>query len=154
MIAKLQTIMHQLLQGDSHKIPEADEKKLALYGILYEAARSDHHVAPEEELKIREIMERYFSIGHEEFQRIKDEAEAIHLDSSGMFQITRDVRKHLSRDERLTLLDELWEIAHADGIIDAHENSILSRLSDLLGLEHSEFIDSKLRVAKKLNNKG
>ncbi|SME94659.1 TerB family tellurite resistance protein [Pseudobacteriovorax antillogorgiicola] len=148
MIKKLRDLLHDLL-NENDEFPQEDEKRLAIYGILYEAARSDYNVAPEEEAKIKEVMLRYFSLNEDDYTRIQKEAEQLHLNSPGMFKITREVRNHLDRDERLNLLDELWEIAFADGVIDPQETSILRRLADLLGLEHGEFIASKLRVAKK-----
>ena len=149
MIKKLRELIHTFIEDDENQISEEEEKRLAIYGILYEAARSDHDVAPEEEQKLEEIMERYFSMSKEEYERVKKEAEILHINSTDMFRITREVKSHLSREERLTLMDELWEIAFADGVLDPQETVILRRLADLLGLEHKEFIDSKLKVASK-----
>ncbi|NRA66238.1 MAG: TerB family tellurite resistance protein [Pseudobacteriovorax sp.] len=147
VFSKLQSLIKNALAAEDDSVSEDESKKLAIFGILYEAARSDFHVAEEEMNTIRAIMNRYFQISDDEFLSIKDKAEKIHDDSSGMFQISRDVRQHLNRDERLTLLDELWEIAFADGVLDPHESMIIRRLADLLGLEHKEFIDSKLKVS-------
>ncbi len=149
MIKKFQELFHQFLCDNNVEISEDEEKKLAVYGILYEAARSDHVVEPSEQAVITEIMESYFSVTSEELADIQSKAEALHLESTDMFQITREVRKHLSREERLGLLDDLWRVAFADGYLDPQEASIIRRLSDLLGLEHKEFIDSKLKVATK-----
>ena len=147
MISKLRQLIHAFIADSDENISAEEEKMLAVYGILFEAARSDHHVDPREEEKIKEIMGRYFNLCEEDFQRIKTEAETLHINSSDMFNITREVRNHLTREERLTLLDELWEVAFSDGYLDPQETALVRRLADLLGLEHQEYINSKIRVA-------
>ena len=146
MLKSFVNLVHNLLQNDSESMSEEREKQLAIYGILYEAARSDQSVAAEEEDKIREIMERYFQIDDTEFEDIRQQAQRLHLENADMYQITREVKQILSREERLTLLEELWEVAYADGRIDPHELAIIRRLADLIGLNHKEFIDSRLKV--------
>jgi uncharacterized tellurite resistance protein B-like protein len=38
----------------------------------------------------------------------------------------------------------LWELAYADGELDAHEEHRIRRLAGLLHVSHSEFIRTKL----------
>lgn len=151
MIKKFQELFHQLLCDSNVILDEDAEKKLAVYGILYEAARSDNSVDASEEATIKEIMESYFSISDDELAEIRKRAEQLHEKSTDMFQITREIRKHLSREERVDLLDDLWKVAFADGYLDPQEAAIIRRLSDLLGLDHKEFIDSKLKMVVKKN---
>lgn len=153
MIDKVQALIKQYLGSKGDDISEEQEKRLAIYGILFEAARSDYQVKDEELDKIREVMERHFSMSDEEYAILAKQAHDIHLDSADMYQICRDIKKHMSRDERLKLMDEVWEIAFADGDLDPHETSIIRRLSDQLGLEHNEFINGKLNAAKTFHKK-
>ena len=147
MIQKLQSLFHSILSNDQQIRTEEEEKQLAIYGILYESARADHNVDPLEEEKINEIMQRYFGLSQTQIEKIKQEAEQLHLDRGSMLNIVKEVKEHLNREERMTLLDELWEVAFADGTIDPHETSLIRRLADLLGLEHQDFIASRSRVA-------
>ncbi len=146
MLKAFVSLFHNMLEESAEPVSEERELQLAIYGILYEAAKSDQTVAAVEEDKIREIMERYFQIDDAAYEEIRQQAHRLHLENADMFQITREVRQLLDRDQRLTLLDELWEVAYADGTIDPHELAIIRRLADLIGLNHKEFIDSRIKV--------
>lgn len=54
--------------------------------------------------------------------------------------------KQLSYDARLALLDNLWQQAYADGVLDPHEEAMLRKIADLLFIRHSDYIQSKLAV--------
>ena len=77
MIDKLHKLIQSLICEEDIEVSEEEEKQLAIYGILFEAARSDHHVAQEEQDKIREIIERYFKIDDDAFEKLKAKAEKL-----------------------------------------------------------------------------
>lgn len=147
MLKKLQSLIEGAFSDVGESLSAEDQKQLAVYGILHEAALSDFSIAEEERETINSIMFARFGLEGEALERIKNLAEEEHASSTDMFQITRDVRKHLSREERVELLDELWQIAFADGVLDPQETVIIRRLADLLGLDHKELIDSKIKMS-------
>jgi uncharacterized tellurite resistance protein B-like protein len=50
----------------------------------------------------------------------------------------------LSETERLVLLNQLWQLAWADGNVDPNEEMMLRKVADLLFIRHSDFIKAKL----------
>ncbi len=50
---------------------------------------------------------------------------------------------------RFELIKAMWEVAHADGEIDPLEDSVIRKTSELLYVDHHEFIRAKLMTTNK-----
>jgi uncharacterized tellurite resistance protein B-like protein len=66
-----------------------------------------------------------------------------------LFQFTQLVNQHYSHTDKITLVENLWLVAFADGRLDKYEEQFIRKVSGLLHLAHSEFIKSKLRAKDK-----
>jgi len=60
----------------------------------------------------------------------------------------RQINKGFTRDQKLSLIEQMWRVAYADGDLDKYEEYTIRKLSDLLYIEHHEFIKAKLRVTE------
>ena len=49
----------------------------------------------------------------------------------------------MSMEERVQLVEQLWRIAYADGVIDKYEEAAIRKASELLYVPHSDFIRAK-----------
>lgn len=59
----------------------------------------------------------------------------------------RLINKNCSREQKLSLIEQMWRVAYADGDLDKYEEYTIRKLADLLYVEHQEFIKAKLRVS-------
>ena len=60
----------------------------------------------------------------------------------------RQINKGFSREQKLALIEQMWRVAYADGDLDKYEEYTIRKLSDLLYVEHHEFIRAKLRATE------
>ncbi len=60
----------------------------------------------------------------------------------------RQINKGFTRNQKLLLIEQMWRVAYADGDLDKYEEYTIRKLSDLLYVEHHEFIRAKLRVTE------
>ena len=51
-------------------------------------------------------------------------------------------------EDKLMLLRNLWRIAYADGYLDKYEEHLIRKISDLIHVSHSDFINIKLEIKK------
>ena len=49
----------------------------------------------------------------------------------------------MSMEKRVQLVEQLWRIAYADGVIDKYEEAAIRKASELLYVPHSDFIRAK-----------
>ena len=48
--------------------------------------------------------------------------------------------------EKVTLIENLWRVAYADGELHHYEEHLVRRIADLIHVSHRDFITAKLRV--------
>ena len=55
--------------------------------------------------------------------------------------------EHLSRDDRLRLVEAIWGVVYSDGSLAEVEGHLARRIAELLGFQHPEVQAAKERVA-------
>ena len=75
--------------------------------------------------------------------------EATAQESIDIHQFTREVDKKLQRPEKVSMVEDLFRIACADGEIDPEELETIRKIAKLIHLSHKEFIQAKISVKEK-----
>jgi uncharacterized tellurite resistance protein B-like protein len=148
MLSGLHRFLEQHLVGESKPDPSADPVAVAACALLLELAHADGRVAPSEIARIRDFLDAEFGLDEEKFREIVSLAERARQESVDYFHFTHLIREHLSKEDRVRLVEAIWKVVVADGRIDAVEDNIAKRIAELLGLQHPEVIAAKLRVTE------
>ena len=48
--------------------------------------------------------------------------------------------------QKIQVVEYMWQVAYADGHLDAHENHVISKVAGLLHVTHGEYIAAKLHA--------
>ena len=135
---------------EKNSLTEKPEDLVA--AILLEAAIIDGEFAESERGAIAKLLRKRFGIDDGDLdlliERARDESE----NSIDLYRITKRVAKVFNYEERLELVEMLWEVVHADGIIEDFESNIMRRLAGLLHVSDRESGNAKKRVLKKYSN--
>ena len=51
-----------------------------------------------------------------------------------------------SQAEKIQVVEHMWQVAFADGPLDANENHLISKIAGLLHVTHGEYIAAKLHA--------
>jgi len=152
MIAGLKS----LLFGSDGQTAESgtDELQLAAAALLVEAATLDGQFGPAE----RETMERAlgdrFDLSAEETDALIAKAERKVADSIELYSFTRVVKDRLAPEERVQILEMLWEVAYADGKVHDFESGLVRRVAGLLFVADRESGEARQRVLARLDMNG
>lgn len=123
----------------------ADVERISA-ALLVEIARADHVLDEEEIESITMALQGSSSLTIDELGGIVSGA-VVDADAAvSLHEHVRLVNEHFDRDQKIQLLEQMWRVAAADGNIDQYEDYTIRKLSDLLYIRHSEFIQAKLRV--------
>jgi uncharacterized tellurite resistance protein B-like protein len=109
-----------------------DELQLALAALLVEAAYSDDRFDDAERAVVARLLERRFELGEAGVRALLAAGEREAERSAELFRFTRIVNERLSHGRRIELIEMLWEVAYADGILDKYEDSLLRRVGGLV----------------------
>ena len=122
------------------------EIELTASVLAYEIARSDGEITNEEEiLLIGEIKKISKKIG-------KDEHEILNLiqmysnDSISFYEFIEDINKNFSKDEKISLIGFLWNMAYADSILNVDEERLIRRIADLIRIKNIDVLKLKDRA--------
>ncbi len=118
----------------------------AAASLLVEMSRADHDVSELEREHIARALERVFGLPPEEVRELMDVGETGAEAATSLYEFTRVINDRLSHEQKVHLVDELWRVAYADGVLEKHEAHLVRRVADLLHLRHREYIGGKLRA--------
>jgi len=71
--------------------------------------------------------------------------------ATGYYEFTSLINKGFTYEQKVKVIEHLWEVAFADAELDKYEEHMVRKIADLIHVEHKDFIDAKLRVKKKLS---
>ena len=125
--------------------------KVATSVLLLEAATADSHFSEEEQQKIIEILKTRFQLNDDSVKELMEESEKERKQSTDLWYFTKIINENLSNDEKYSLMEQVWEVIYSDGTLDKFENYIAHKLLNMLNLDHSKFIDLKMKVKSDLN---
>jgi uncharacterized tellurite resistance protein B-like protein len=127
-----------------------DRLHLATAALLVEMSRADGEVREAEQAAVARAIRKAFDIDEQKTAELIQLAESEIEDATCYHQFTSLINKNFSRQQKVQVVEMLWEVAFADAEMEKYEEHLLRRLSDLLYVPHAEFIQSKLRVRQRL----
>jgi len=139
-------------RADAPRRPRRDDLRLALTALLVEAAHSDEGFDEAERSVIERLLESRFNLSQSDTAALISAGERESAQSTELFRFTRIVNERLSCQERVELVEMLWEVAYADGVLDPYEDSLLRRVAGLIyvpdrerGLARRRILDRRAR---------
>src|SRR5438445_347025 len=126
-----------------------DETQLAAAALLIEAAHIDDQVDPRERAVIDRILERRFKLSPAAARQLVVAAEQASERSTQLFRFARIINDRFSLEQRIELMEMLWEVVQADGTVDALEDTLLRRIGGLLYVPDRERGAARQRVLQR-----
>jgi uncharacterized tellurite resistance protein B-like protein len=108
--------------------------------------RAEDSVTVQEREAATAALHRDFAIDGAQLQQLLDLAQQTSRNAIDFYQFTTVLNDRYSRDERIRVIEQMWQVALADGHLGTLENSIISRVADLLHLTHGEYIAAKVKA--------
>ena len=125
--------------------------RVATCVILLEAATADSNFSSEEQGKIIEILKARFQMNDGAVTELIDKSEAERHNSTDLWYFTNLINENLDNEEKYNLMEQVWEVIYSDGTLDKFENYIAHKLLNMLNLDHSKFIDLKMKVKTEIS---
>jgi uncharacterized tellurite resistance protein B-like protein len=144
--------LHRLLTGldHPHRAAEQNDSAFALAVLLIEIARSsDDRVEDREEGVIERALTRRFSLEQTEVIRLVKAAEEGAIQATDLFHFTQVVVNNFSNEERIGIIEMLWEVAYADGVLTGDEDTLIRRVAGLIDVSDRDRGDAKRRARER-----
>ena len=126
------------------------EEQVAAAALMVEAARLDGSFSDVERDRIRTLLVRHFQLSPWAAAELLSRAERTATESVAWQGFTRAIKDALPPEERVGILELLWEVVYADGTLHDYEASLLRRVAGLLYVSDRESGEARLRVMERL----
>jgi uncharacterized tellurite resistance protein B-like protein len=124
--------------------------QIATAALLIEMMRADTEISKDEQDKITDTIRTKFKLTEGETCELLQLAEERIWKSTGYFEFTSLMNKGLSQEQKIKVIEHLWDVAFADAILDKHEEYMVRKIAGLIHVSHKDFIDTKIKVKKRL----
>ncbi len=134
MLGNLKNIFskpNEILDSSSNKL--VLEK--AVSSLLIEAAMADGEFSDIEKKHIKSVLYDLFSFNDELIEDLIGETEQVVKQSSQLYGFSKTLRDSMEYQERLEIIQMMWEISYADGKLDDFEANLIRRASGLLYID-------------------
>ena len=132
---------------------EEKEKNIinnACAALLIETALADKVFNTEEIDSMKKTLREVYGIDEKDLDELISESEKKISESTSLYEYTRLINDLCDYQDKLKLIQNLWAIAFADKHLDKYEEYLIRKISDLLYVSHSDFIQQKLNVKESL----
>ena len=135
---------------DAKAVRPQDSLEIAAAALLVHAASVDASFDEVERRRILDILLRRFSLDAEEAETLLAAAEDKAAGAVQILGFTRTVKDRYSYEQRVALVEMLWEVVLADGRVDSHEAQLMRRIGGLIYVSDRDGALARRRAAARL----
>ncbi len=148
MIDKLKGFFGKTQPKGTKDASQASEHdvRVAVCALFVEMARIDKTFTPAEMETILSILKDNYGLSGEHADALIAEADRELEQSVDLWQFARLINENYSTEEKIEIIEILWQMVFVDGKMDEYEHYLMNKLKNLLRLSHDQLIDAKLKV--------
>ena len=120
--------------------------RVAACALFVEMARIDEKFTEAEMDTILSIVQDRYGLSREHADALVAEADKELDKSVDLWQFARLINENYSIDEKIEIIELLWQMVFVDGKMDRYEHYLMNKLKNLLRLSHDQLIAAKLKV--------
>jgi uncharacterized tellurite resistance protein B-like protein len=154
MLTKLKSLL--LASDDTNDAKARDGEnglRLAITALLVEAACMDGQFDASERETITRLLINRFDLNQEDAETLIAEGHKAVSESHQLYGFTRVVKDRFSHQERIEMIEMLWEVVYADARLDDFEANLMRRIAGLIYVPDAECGQARKRVMQRLGIK-
>ena len=151
MIRKLKSLLAGRHGKESENTADADTLKLASAALLMEAACMDGHADEQEIATVTSLLAGHFELSADEARELAEAGREAVAKSVELYGFTRTIKDSFNHEDRVRMIEMLWQVAYADGILHDFEANLVRRVSGLIYVPDRESGEARKRVLERLD---
>jgi uncharacterized tellurite resistance protein B-like protein len=130
--------------------PAADDHalRLATAVMLVEVMRADPGFRDGERDAVRAGLIEKFALSHEEADALAELAHTTAQQATDFYSFTSVINERFEMPAKLRMIELMWRVAYADGVLSAHERHVLWRIADLLHVPQGAYVNARMRAER------
>jgi uncharacterized tellurite resistance protein B-like protein len=133
---------------DPHAVPAQERRhlQLAVAVLLHEARRADYAEGGEESAPAEHALAEIFGLGPHESAELLAQGRERAQQLNSFYAPVGVVKRDLSMEERVRLVEHLWRVTFADGRLDLHEDHYVRKIAHLLYVPNTQSMLARNRA--------
>ena len=138
------SLFKKIFKRGNDKVNDVPNINLSCAILLVEVSYADFHISDIEINSIINLFEEKLNLSKKDAEWLSEEAKNLHADTNCLRKYIKIINENYSNLQKKDLINMAWQIARADNVVDKHEEHRIRKLSELLHLNHSDFIKAKI----------
>jgi len=140
--------LKKYFENKAVKGPEgiAEDGRIAACAILLEMAFIDGEFSEPERVKITSLLQKEFHVPEDEVAELLKKSQEELNNSVDLWSFTNQINQRFSHAEKLRVVEMIWKMVYADGVLEQHEDYLVHKLSTLLRVPHKDMINIKIEA--------
>lgn len=138
-------LLGSLFSSTPTRLPDADAR-LAITALLVRIARSDDDYAAVEKDTIKNIIKSRYALDTDGVNDLLTQAESFESEAPDTVRFTRAVKDAVALEDRIKVIESLWQVVLADGARDDGEDALVRLVSNLLGISDVDSAMARKRI--------
>jgi len=152
MLSKLELFINKYLKEPVPAQNDKEEKIIMATAVLFlEMAYADFEISNDEEKHLIGILQELFHLDPDKIGELIEAAKESRAQRQDIWKFTDLLKSHFNREQKIRILENLWRLIFADSHVDRYEDALIRKITALLGLEHGDMIQAKIKVKDNLN---
>ncbi|TCS67287.1 TerB family tellurite resistance protein [Primorskyibacter sedentarius] len=140
--------LKRLTQPEPAPLDDGDAR-LALTALLVRVARSDGDYADDEIARIDRIVATRYGLSPFEATALRRDAETLEAEAPDTVRFTRAIKDAVPYEDRIGVIEALWQVVLADGEREQEEDALLRLVSNLLGVNDRDSALARQRMEQR-----
>ena len=150
MLDRLQKIIRAFSSDGPAKpkfVFDESDHRLAAAGLLVHAINSDGVQSPAERQRLATLLQERFALDEEETRLLIAAADMRNKEALDFNSFAGVVKRAYNEDGRKRMVEMMWDIAFADGVLHEFEDNIVWRVAEILGVPPAQRVLIRKKVA-------
>ncbi len=139
---------------EGEEVTSEADLRLAACALLLELAHADDEFSEDERFHLEGVIRRQFLMEDEDASELIALAQKEWAQAVDLWQFTHLIAENYSIGQKMVLLEAMWGLVYADGDLASHEDYLMRRISNLLGLKPGYLAEARKRVDRRLRPPG
>jgi uncharacterized tellurite resistance protein B-like protein len=151
MLDRLRHFIADVVSSETPEHRSFDETgcKLAATALFVHVISLDGTPSDVEIRKLHELIETRFGLDPGTANKLIEAATRVEGDAVDLYRFTSVIMRSLNDEDRLRIVEMMWELVYADGHVSEFEENVVWRAADLLAVSSRDRIELKHRVGKR-----
>jgi len=125
---------------------DENDHRLAAAALLVHAVAIDGFVDEDERAVVNDVLKRKFDLSAAETEELVAEAVEKDQEAVDLYGFTSIIKRTFDQEGRQAMVEMLWEIVYADGVVHEFEDNLVWRVAELLGVSTRDRMRLKAKV--------